>query len=87
MVVYMTFRRYVNDVKVTVAILATSASAWAVKQIFPASQSIINADNTTFVGILMVMVLAQFVINSVLVAVAISIKTEKHCGRFGTNIF
>lgn len=64
-------------INLAIAIVSTFASAWAINQIFDSPQTAIHEDVTTFVGILMVLVLGQFAVNSVLVSLAIAIKTEK----------
>lgn len=60
-----------------IAIISTFSSAWAVKQFFASPDMIAGGDNTAFVGVLVIMILAQFVVNSVLVSIAVSIKTDK----------
>jgi diguanylate cyclase (GGDEF)-like protein len=65
-------------INVAVAVLATFASAWAVRQFVDSPEAIVaEGSNTIFVGVLVVMVLAQFVVNTVLVSVAVSLKSEK----------
>jgi diguanylate cyclase (GGDEF)-like protein len=64
-------------INIAVSVVSTFASAWAIKKVFASPESVINGDNTMFIGVLMVMVLAQFAVNSIFVAIAISIKTEK----------
>ncbi len=62
---------------INVSVLSTFVSAWAIRQLFTSPETIIHRDNTMFVGILVTMVLAQFAVNSALVAAAISIKTGR----------
>jgi diguanylate cyclase (GGDEF)-like protein len=64
-------------INIAVAILSTFTSVWTINKFFGSPETLIHQNNTIFVGILMVMVLAQFTVNSTLVALAISIKTGK----------
>ncbi len=64
-------------INVAIGIVTTFVSAWAMRSFFTAPETVYR-DNKTLVGVLMMMVLAQFVVNSALVALAISIKTEKN---------
>jgi hypothetical protein len=62
----------------SISVITTFVTAWAIKQFYVSPDSIAGAGNTTvFVGVLVVLVLAQFTVNSILVAIAITLKTEK----------
>ncbi|HLM60485.1 MAG TPA: bifunctional diguanylate cyclase/phosphodiesterase [Pyrinomonadaceae bacterium] len=64
-------------INIAVSVVSTFASAWAIKKVFSSPESVLSGDNTMFIGVLLVMVLSQFAVNSIFVAIAISIKTEK----------
>ncbi|MDQ3040836.1 MAG: EAL domain-containing protein [Acidobacteriota bacterium] len=74
----LTIKTKTIGINVNVAVISTFVSALAVEQFFGSSDIVVSeGSNTMLVFLLIVMVLAQFVVNSFLVAVAISIKTEK----------
>ena len=73
----LTLKSKTIALNVAISIVSAFVSAWAVKEVFGASETVIGGSNTTFVLLLMTMVLAQFVVNSALVSVFVSIKTEK----------
>lgn len=63
---------------VAVAAISAFISALVVRYFFGLPEAIIAEESkTVFVGILMVMVFAQFVVHSLLIATAIAIKTDK----------
>ena len=65
-------------INLMIAVTSTYATAWAIKQIFGSPQTIISeGDNVVFVEILLVMVVTQFAVNSLLVSIAIVIKSGK----------
>lgn len=74
----LTIRSKTIGINVAVAVVSTFVSSWAIKQFFASPDAVVSQGaNTALVAILIVMVLAQFVVNSTLVSVAIAIKTEK----------
>ena len=65
-------------INLMIAVTSTYATAWAIKQIFGSPQTIISeGNNVVFVEILLVMVVTQFAVNSLLVSIAIAIKSGK----------
>lgn len=65
-------------INVAVNAVATASTALAVNQIFGSPDAVLNNnDNTLLAEMLVVMVLTQFTVNSILVATATSLKTEK----------
>ncbi len=65
-------------INLSIAVTSTYFSAWMIRNIFVSPETMFSeASNAAFVGMLVVMVLAQFAVNSALVATVISIKSEK----------
>jgi len=65
-------------INVWVALLSTFASAFAVKQFFATPGAVaLEFSNTTLILVLITMLAAQFAVNSALVALFISLRTEK----------
>ncbi len=63
---------------VAIASISTFAAAWTITRVFGSVDAAIGAGSSTLFGeLLIVMTLAQFAVNSILVATAISIKSEK----------
>lgn len=62
----------------SIAVLSTYAAAWAINYFFTAPEIIVQeGTNSDLVEMLAVMVAAQFVVNSILISIFVSIKTEK----------
>jgi len=74
----VTIKSQTIGINVAVAALTTFISTWVVTQFFGSPDVIVaEGSNATLVLLLAIMVLAQFAVNSLLVAIAISLKTEK----------
>ena len=74
----LNIKRKTIALNVTISTITTFATALAVRGVFGAPETGIgNESSVAFIGILMVMVSAQFIVNSSLVSIFVSIKTEK----------
>ena len=65
---------------IAIAVISTFLTSCAVKFIFGSTETLIEKGNSNmpvFIGLLMTMVLTQFVVNSICVAVFIAIKSER----------
>jgi diguanylate cyclase (GGDEF)-like protein len=68
-----------NTIVINVAIvsISTFASAWFINKVFDFPRTLIREDSAAFVEVLLVLVLAQFAANSILISIITSIKSEK----------
>lgn len=64
-------------INVAVAVLSTFTSSQALNVFFTSPEQVMQISHTAFVGVLLIMVMAQFIVNSSLVAIAIAIKSGK----------